>query len=139
MTDTAVAPQSTATTEEMLEHASAWFLQALGLQDWEVSLDTTTEPPAWYSGAPTSNVGGVRHRTSYKQADVWVPIRRHNTEREALETLFHELLHINAEDCGLVDDGAGRIEYAWNRIAFLIAEAFCNRTRQLLPGAPEKT
>ncbi len=103
-------------TRREARSAVRWFLQTMGLKDWEVKLSWSDKPPDW-ARPPADDPGvyGVEIGTPrWKTAQVWVsPLRADEGGVPPEEALFHELGHVWFDDLEIATGETH--EYALNR------------------------
>jgi len=106
--------------------AVKWFIRIMGMPDWGIEWEISDSPPKWAEEAGSDGkLGMTRIRLSRKHADIWVSNGRCKGEGEsALETLFHELLHVQADDCCLSGSDADHAEGMWDRLCVVLAAAY---------------
>ncbi len=105
--------------------AIRWFQKRMGIQDWRLRLWIQDSAPDWVGKVDGGTVGMARRWEHSKRAKIWVSASQCDDEDEALSILFHEGMHIVGLDIGIENaDREDRIEFAWNQIGDLMAEAY---------------
>lgn len=103
--------------------ASDWAQKVLGIEDWQIVLRVQDIKPAWVDDGRL--LGSCVTQPEYKKAELWISnAEAVRDEKPVLATLFHEILHVAAADCGVADDGTPHLEYLWNRMADIMRNAF---------------
>lgn len=114
-------------TTAQAKKALAWFQARNGLQDWTIYLDIKDDPPAWVAEQRLTSFGVCEHSRGSKTAILWVS-NRHcfagSPPVDPLETLFHELMHVEAADVGGIQDDRLAIDYAFECHAEVYAWAY---------------
>ena len=113
-------------TKVLARRAMRWFQEAMGIQDWRIRLWITNEPPYWASEDCGPGVGGKANSlVEWKEGKIWVSNSRClDCEENPLATLFHEGMHIVANDAGISEDTLSQVEFVWNRLGAIMAGAY---------------
>jgi len=81
--------------------AAAWAQVELGLQSWNIRLSVRDDRPEALANIKPS-LGATIPRLDLRRADMWVsPANCEADGSPALETLFHECVHLALMDTGL--------------------------------------
>lgn len=117
----------TAITQAEARKATRWFQQVMGLGDWTIELSLAAGPPTWCAEADNGrSPGHSLAMPEFKRAEVWTSNERCRVEglADALEALFHELLHVSCDDAGLDGHGRAHGEYVIDRLADVLVWAY---------------
>jgi len=114
-------------TEKQATRAVEWFLELFGLGGWKIKLYLQDEPPAWCDDSKA--MGMCLRDRRYKKVRIWVSNSKAKSEDvDTLECVMHECLHWLWSDIDIQgDDTADSAEFAWNRLARVLAFAFHHR------------
>jgi hypothetical protein len=89
-------------TDNQAARAAAWLQNTLSLQDWNIELFLSEEPPEWVSRDGVEGCCDVAHQDKY--ARLWVHPKPQPSvylgDVDPLHTLCHEFLHVLAVDVG---------------------------------------
>jgi len=94
------------TKEKMLE-AIRYLGNKMQLRDWELKLDTEYEMPGEFKEEDSIDLDGMVHIAEDElKALIWVPLKRLRVaDKNPLETLCHEMFHIEVIRCGKIGEG----------------------------------
>jgi len=109
-------------THKQAERAWKWFAEAMGVADWQVELFIQDAKPKWVTDAEAW--GYINTTRTTKKAEICVNPCVHPDGEDLIATLFHEGMHLAAEDVGIVNHTDDSVEYVWNRLSDLMARAY---------------
>lgn len=115
-------------TQAEARKAVAWAKKALSIVDWYIQVHLDAEPLDWTSEECRSGIssGCVRIHVQGKYANIWISNSR--SERDSLdpiETLFHEIMHVVAEDVGLGSkQDTLHVEHLWDKLSEIMAATY---------------
>lgn len=117
-------PSKPQLTQAAGQKALDWLQGQMGLEHWRITLLITDDMPAWAVTGPDDGCGRLAYEETYLRAKVWLSPAMCLTEgRDALHTLFHEVVHlflVNAD----VNNDSDKIEFMVDRIADAWAFAY---------------
>ncbi len=104
--------------------AMTWFQKLMGLTDWRIELCIQDSPPEW-DGAEEDDMAMCWANLRYKRARIWLSPSQCAVEPiDPLIILFHEGMHVVAEDVGLAASESDHSEYTWTRVGMGLALAY---------------
>ena len=105
-----------------------WFRDKMGLEDWNIEVTVSKEKPNWIEKVGRRTVGLAVPTSRQKIARIWFSLERCvEGGRDPLEVLFHELLHVWANDIGFEKESKkekDRSAFGWNRLAACLARLY---------------
>ena len=118
--------QFTPLTPAEARKAVRWFQRFMGMTDWRIKPVVADEPPPRFvKTAGAGTIGMCSHLIEYKTATVWVSNARCKVDGACpMVTLFHEMMHVVAEDVGIQNHDSFHKEFLWNRLGAVLAIAY---------------
>ena len=99
------------------------------MEDWEVSIQVSADPPKEDRAQVTQDqvlsqstiLGQCKADPLTKNAVIWV------SGIELYSTLGHEMMHVLAADLGIKTDTEDRFEFTWSKLGDLLADSFSQK------------
>ncbi len=127
MPKSAATPTFTPLAPAEARKAVRWFQRQMGITDWRIKLLIADEPPPRFvKNADLQTIAMCSHSLEYKTGTVWVSNSRCKADGSCpMEKLFHEMMHLVAEDTGIQDHASFHKEFVWHRLGAVLATAYC--------------